>query len=154
MMLSIPSALVLHCVKYRSTTRVHSYITTSFSSSRAHRNRPRLPETLRQGREAVPMTVEKPTSYAQDRKAGTNQMGCLAGTVNIAHRNCSCKEGMRCHFRRCIDAVEELCSFIARRLTLSPKTVSNHISNILSKLQVVDRAQAVSKAWQAGLDGR
>ncbi|HEX6477746.1 MAG TPA: LuxR C-terminal-related transcriptional regulator [Ktedonobacteraceae bacterium] len=34
---------------------------------------------------------------------------------------------------------------------LSPKTVSNHVSNIFSKLQVVDRAQAVLRARQAGL---
>jgi DNA-binding NarL/FixJ family response regulator len=40
---------------------------------------------------------------------------------------------------------------IAEILALSPKTVSNHISNIFSKLQVVDRAQAVSRARQAGL---
>jgi len=40
---------------------------------------------------------------------------------------------------------------IADTLSLSPKTVSNHISNIFSKLQVVDRAQAVSRARQAGL---
>lgn len=41
---------------------------------------------------------------------------------------------------------------IADLLTLSSKTVSNHISNIFSKLQVVDRAQAVSKVHQAGLN--
>ncbi len=40
---------------------------------------------------------------------------------------------------------------IADILALSPKTVSNHISNIFSKLQVVDRAQAVSRARQSGL---
>lgn len=40
---------------------------------------------------------------------------------------------------------------IADMLVLSPKTVSNHISNIFSKLQVVDRAQAVSRAREAGL---
>ncbi len=40
---------------------------------------------------------------------------------------------------------------IAEILVLSPKTVSNHISNIFSKLQVVDRAQAVSRARQARL---
>jgi len=40
---------------------------------------------------------------------------------------------------------------IAERLTLSPKTVSNHISNIFSKLQVADRAQAIVRARQAGL---
>ena len=32
---------------------------------------------------------------------------------------------------------------IAGEPVLSPKTVSNHVSNIFSKLQVVDRAQAV-----------
>ena len=35
---------------------------------------------------------------------------------------------------------------IAEILVLSPKTVSNHISTIFSKLQVVDRAQAIAKA--------
>jgi DNA-binding NarL/FixJ family response regulator len=40
---------------------------------------------------------------------------------------------------------------IAGDLVLSPKTVSNHVSNIFSKLQVVDRAQAVLRAKQAGL---
>jgi DNA-binding NarL/FixJ family response regulator len=41
---------------------------------------------------------------------------------------------------------------IADELTLSPKTVSNHVSNIFAKLQVVDRAQAVLRAQQAGID--
>jgi len=40
---------------------------------------------------------------------------------------------------------------IAEQLTLSPKTVSNHISNIFNKLQVADRAQAIVRARQAGL---
>jgi DNA-binding NarL/FixJ family response regulator len=40
---------------------------------------------------------------------------------------------------------------MAEELVLSPKTVSNHVSNIFSKLQVVDRAQAVLRAKQAGL---
>jgi len=40
---------------------------------------------------------------------------------------------------------------IAERLVLSPKTVSNHISNIFSKLQVADRAQAIIRAREAGL---
>jgi len=38
---------------------------------------------------------------------------------------------------------------IAGRLGLSDKTVRNHISNILTKLEVVDRTQAVLKARQA-----
>jgi DNA-binding NarL/FixJ family response regulator len=40
---------------------------------------------------------------------------------------------------------------IAERLVLSPKTVRNHVSNILSKLQVADRAEAILKAREAGL---
>lgn len=40
---------------------------------------------------------------------------------------------------------------IARRLCVSAKTVSNHISNIFNKLQVADRAQAIVKARSAGL---
>jgi DNA-binding NarL/FixJ family response regulator len=40
---------------------------------------------------------------------------------------------------------------IAEKLFLAPKTVRNHISNIFSKLQVADRAQAVIKARDAGM---
>jgi len=40
---------------------------------------------------------------------------------------------------------------IAGRLVLIPKTVRNHISNIFNKLQVVDRAQAIIRARDAGL---
>lgn len=40
---------------------------------------------------------------------------------------------------------------IAKRLYLSPKTVRNHISNIFTKLQVADRAQAIIRAREAGL---
>ena len=39
---------------------------------------------------------------------------------------------------------------IADQLHISPRTVGNHISNIFSKLQVSDRAQAIVKARQAG----
>jgi DNA-binding NarL/FixJ family response regulator len=44
-------------------------------------------------------------------------------------------------------------SEIAARLDLAVKTVRNHISNIFNKLQVVDRAQAIIRARQAGMGG-
>ena len=40
---------------------------------------------------------------------------------------------------------------IAEKLVISMKTVSNHITNIFSKLQVADRAQAIIRAREAGL---
>ena len=40
---------------------------------------------------------------------------------------------------------------IARRLDVTTKTVSNHVSNILTKLQVTDRTQAAMLAREAGL---
>ena len=40
---------------------------------------------------------------------------------------------------------------IATRLSLSHKTVRNHVSNILAKLQVTDRAQAIIQARDAGM---
>jgi DNA-binding NarL/FixJ family response regulator len=40
---------------------------------------------------------------------------------------------------------------IARQLSLSTKTVGNYVSNIFTKLQVADRAQASIRAREAGL---
>jgi DNA-binding NarL/FixJ family response regulator len=40
---------------------------------------------------------------------------------------------------------------IADRLYLSPKTVRNYVSNLFTKLQVADRAQAMIRAREAGL---
>jgi DNA-binding NarL/FixJ family response regulator len=42
---------------------------------------------------------------------------------------------------------------IARRLVLSPKTVRNHVSNVLTKIHAGDRSQAIVLARQAGLGG-
>lgn len=40
---------------------------------------------------------------------------------------------------------------LANKLVLSPKTVRNHITNIFSKLQVAERAEAIRRAKEAGL---
>jgi DNA-binding NarL/FixJ family response regulator len=40
---------------------------------------------------------------------------------------------------------------IATRLSISEKTVRNHVSNIFNKLQVADRAQAIIRARDAGM---
>jgi NarL family two-component system response regulator LiaR len=40
---------------------------------------------------------------------------------------------------------------IADQLVISVGTVKGHVSNILSKLQLVDRTQAAAYAWQAGI---
>lgn len=42
---------------------------------------------------------------------------------------------------------------IAEHLALSPKTVRDYLSNLFTKLQVADRAQAIVKARDAGLAG-
>lgn len=40
---------------------------------------------------------------------------------------------------------------IAQHFVLSPKTVRNHVSNIVSKLQVADRTEAILRAREAGI---
>ncbi|MGQ0680554.1 MAG: response regulator [Actinomycetota bacterium] len=40
---------------------------------------------------------------------------------------------------------------LARKLFISPKTVRNHVANILAKLQLPDRTQAIVAAREAGL---
>jgi RNA polymerase sigma factor (sigma-70 family) len=40
---------------------------------------------------------------------------------------------------------------VARRLVISPKTVSSHVQRIMAKLNVHTRAQAVAVAYEAGL---
>jgi DNA-binding NarL/FixJ family response regulator len=60
--------------------------------------------------------------------------------------------------RREREVLEEIASghnnaTIARHLSLSPKTVANHVSTILGKLQVPDRSSAIVRAREAGFGG-
>jgi DNA-binding NarL/FixJ family response regulator len=43
---------------------------------------------------------------------------------------------------------------ISRVLVISPKTMTNYESNIFTKLQVVDRSEAIVRAREAGLGER
>jgi two-component system, NarL family, response regulator LiaR len=43
---------------------------------------------------------------------------------------------------------------IADKLSISEKTVKEHVSNILGKLHMMDRTQAAVFAWQQGLVAR
>ncbi len=51
-------------------------------------------------------------------------------------------------------AAGERNSVIARRLSLAPKTVANHLSSIFAKLAVADRAEAIVRARDSGLGRR
>jgi len=51
-------------------------------------------------------------------------------------------------------AAGERNSVIAARLSLAPKTVSNHLSSIFAKLAVADRAEAIVRARDSGLGRR
>ncbi|AEE45604.1 response regulator [Cellulomonas fimi] len=42
---------------------------------------------------------------------------------------------------------------ISRRLSLSPKTVRNHVANVLTKLSLPDRSAAILRAREEGLGG-
>jgi DNA-binding NarL/FixJ family response regulator len=58
--------------------------------------------------------------------------------------------------REVLDLVAQGCdnATIGRRLFLAPKTVRNHVSACLTKLQVASRAEAVAVARDAGLGSR
>jgi DNA-binding NarL/FixJ family response regulator len=55
--------------------------------------------------------------------------------------------------REILELIAQKCSnaTIATRLDLSPKTVRNYVSNIISKLQVADRSEAIWAAKNAGM---
>lgn len=88
--------------------------------------------------------------------AVANRLSAYFREVNITTRRESSKKA----FPELTDREYEILDHIARgqnnqeianQLHITPKTVSNHISNIFNKLQVVDRAQAIVKARDAGM---
>jgi len=87
----------------------------------------------------------------------------IAGRLlNLFHNNPSQpkSESLSTAFPDLTDREREILSFIARgdtntdiaeQLTISLKTVRNHVSSIFNKLQVTNRAQAAIRARDAGL---
>ena len=61
-------------------------------------------------------------------------------------------EGLTAREREILDLVAQGANnaTIGSRLSLSSKTVANHVSNILTKLQLTDRASAIVRARDAG----
>ena len=74
-------------------------------------------------------------------------------TVLIADDHPLFRKGMRTLLESMpdIEVIGESNVAIAEQLTITLKTVRNHVSNIYNKLQVADRAQAVIRARDAGL---
>ena len=64
------------------------------------------------------------------------------------HWNCRADDGYQ-HARRHLASADAHVRFDL--LALTPKTVRNYVSAVLSKLQVVDRAEAILRARAAGL---
>ena len=59
-------------------------------------------------------------------------------------------EGEKVHIKTLVD-ITKIYALIAAELHISPKTVKNHISNILMKLQIENRIQAAVYAVRSGI---
>ena len=82
--------------------------------------------------------------------------GVAARTLSFLHRRRETAPAfpeLSAREREVLDliAAGESNAAIARRLVLSPHTVSNHISSIFAKLQVASRAEAIVRARREGL---
>ena len=78
-----------------------------------------------------------------------NALACAAGCFEALPRHLRAgKRGASALYRPAASTMDR-----QRRtsLSFSTKTVRNYVSNIFSKLQVADRAQAIVKARKAGL---
>ena len=92
-------------------------------------------------------------------------MSHVSVTIHGRQYRMACEDGQEDHLVRLAkdldtEREEEVLSLvakgksnreIARQLYVSLKTVRNHVSNILLKLQVADRTQAVIRARDVGL---
>jgi len=86
-------------------------------------------------------------SHAADRLAGLVTGGIAATETQAAFPYLTGRE------RQILDLIARGYDNrrVARDLTLSDKTVRNHVSNLFAKLHVVNRAEAIVKARNAGL---
>ena len=89
-----------------------------------------------------PAIAGRLTRFFQHSRGGHHQNETVSPFPDLTERECEVLE---------LIAAGENNQEIGRKLQISGKTVSNHISNIFNKLQVADRAQAIVKARQAGL---
>ena len=107
---------------------------------------------------------------AQGGRPGTDSPGCLRGSQRRGRFRRPARRAdaglLHCHSRPAagvpaadrpgtrgpgIGRPRPPNTAIAARLQVSQKTARNHVSNILTKLQVADRAQAIVRARDAGL---
>jgi DNA-binding NarL/FixJ family response regulator len=78
--------------------------------------------------------------------AGTQQIGAERPLPELSEREHEILDLMSRHYTN---------PEIGQQLGIAEKTIRNHVSNIFSKLQVADRAQAIMRPRQAGLgDGK
>ncbi len=103
------------------------------------------------------------------------QRGKQTVWLKVAHSNPTCEDrlmhylpgatpsAVRAAFPALTDREREVLTLLAQgvsnqeladRMGISLKTVRNHVSNILAKLQVTDRDEAVARARAAGLGMR
>jgi DNA-binding NarL/FixJ family response regulator len=115
---------------------------------------------IRAGARGYLLKSASPTEVERAVRAVAN--GELHVAAGVAERVLGFVTGARTPFPELTEREREVLDLVARgldnlavarRLSLSDKTVRNHLSAILAKLGVADRSQAIVRAREAGLGG-